>query len=508
MHPRLVQHSWMALPIALLGGAIFPFALAPYFWWPLGLISLGALFCVLSRTRTAKEAFLRSWLFGFGQFGVGVSWIYVSMHDHGGTPAFLAVPLVAVFAGFLALIPAFWFGLRHKISSHTLGWLTFAAYWLLQEWCRSWFLTGFPWLYAGDAHLFSWLSGWAPISGAYSISFILALTAAGLVCFVSKRHWIFLLPLVLWPAGLALKNIEWTESIGTMSVGVAQGNVDQESKWLAAEIYPTIERYQEDTRPLLGTDLILWPETAITLLLQRYRPYMEIFADELSDSGSTVITGIPFRWPEGTELTDQYHNSIVAFGAGEGLYHKQRLVPFGEYIPLEDAIRGLIPFFDLPMSSFRPGEKHQAPLRVTVKGGDQSDLALVTPYICYEIAYPDLVIEGARYADLLVTISNDAWFGDSLGPKQHMALAQMRALETGRWLLRSTNTGISALVNHKGEIVNRIPVNERTTFTAVAERRQGETLYMQIGIMPLLILMFGLAGLALILHRKRAQNTE
>ena len=145
---------------------------------------------------------------------------------------------------------------------------------------------------------------------------------------------------------------------------------------------------------------------------------------------------------------------------------------------------------------------------MTVKDGDQRDLALVTPYICYEIAYPDLVLEGARYADLLVTISNDAWFGDSLGPKQHMALAQMRALETGRWLLRSTNTGISALVNHKGEIVKRIPVNERTTFTAVAERRTGETLYMQIGIMPLLLLVFGLAGLALILHRKRTPNAE
>ncbi len=504
----MFSRSALPLWIALLGGALFPFALAPYFLWPLGLISLGALFFALRSAKTPTQAFQRSWLFGLGQFGLGVSWIYVSMHDHGGTPAFLAVPLVALFAGFLALIPAFWFWLRHKLSGHTLSWLTFAAYWLVQEWCRSWFLTGFPWLYAGDAHLFSWLSGWAPISGAYGISVILALTSAGLVSFIYQRHWAYLLPLLLWPSGLALKNIEWTESIGTMTVGVVQGNVDQERKWLNAEIYPTIERYQADTRSMLGTDLILWPETAITLLLQRYQPYKELLADELTSAGSTVITGIPFRWPEGTELSGEYHNSIVAFGTGEGLYHKQRLVPFGEYIPLEAAIRGLIPFFDLPMSSFRSGEAHQAPLRVTVKDGDQRDLALVTPYICYEIAYPDLVLEGARYADLLVTISNDAWFGDSLGPKQHMALAQMRALETGRWLLRSTNTGISALVNHKGEIVKRIPVNERTTFTAVAERRTGETLYMQIGIMPLLLLVFGLTGLALILHRKRTPNAE
>ncbi|MGB0503686.1 MAG: apolipoprotein N-acyltransferase, partial [Thalassolituus sp.] len=160
----MFSRSALPLWIALLGGALFPFALAPYFLWPLGLISLGALFFALRSAKTPTQAFQRSWLFGLGQFGLGVSWIYVSMHDHGGTPAFLAVPLVALFAGFLALIPAFWFWLRHKLSGHTLSWLTFAAYWLVQEWCRSWFLTGFPWLYAGDAHLFSWLSGWAPIS--------------------------------------------------------------------------------------------------------------------------------------------------------------------------------------------------------------------------------------------------------------------------------------------------------------------------------------------------------
>ena len=292
-----------------------------------------------------------------------------------------------------------------------------------------------------------------------------------------------------------------------MSVGVVQGNVEQNRKWLNEEIFPTIDRYQADTRPLLGNDLILWPETAITLLYQRYQPYMELFAEELQENNSTVITGIPFRWPRGTELEGEYHNSIIAFGDGEGVYHKQRLVPFGEYIPLESAIRGLIPFFDLPMSSFRAGEIDQDLLKVTVHQGDSTKLALVAPYICYEIAYPDLVLETAKSADLLVTISNDAWFGDSLGPKQHMALAQMRALETGRWILRSTNTGISALVNHKGEITDRIPVSERTSFSSVAERRTGETLYMKIGVLPLLCFAFTLIALATLIQRKGRGET-
>lgn len=499
MFTRAALPSW----IAILGGAVFPFALAPFFYWPLGLISLAALFFSLQHSATTGAAFKRAWLFGFAQFGLGVSWIYVSMHDHGGTPAWLAVPAVGLFAGFLALIPATWFALRQKLSSQSLAVFSFAAYWFLQEWCRSWFLTGFPWLYAGDAHLSTVLAGWAPITGAYGISFILALTAAAIVVVAQTRNWIYLIPLLLWPAGDALRNLNWTHNIGTMTVGVVQGNVEQNRKWLNEEIFPTIDRYQEDTRSLFGNDLILWPETAITLLYQRYQPYMELFAEELQAHNSTVITGIPFRWPRGTELEGEYHNSIIAFGDGEGVYHKQRLVPFGEYIPLESAIRGLIPFFDLPMSSFRAGDPEQDLLKVTVHSGEQNDLALIAPYICYEIAYPDLVLQTARHADLLVTISNDAWFGDSLGPKQHMALAQMRALETGRWVLRSTNTGISALVNHHGDIVQRIPVGERTGFSAVAERRAGETLYMKTGLTPLLILAFGLIGLATLIRGKR-----
>lgn len=478
------------LPLtALLGGAVFPLALAPLFWWPVGLISLGILYAVLQRADTPKRAFWLSWCYAFGQFATGVSWIYVSIHDHGGTPAFLAIPIVAVFAAFLGLIPAAWFSLRQKLCAAHYSVLTFTAFWLFQEWCRSWILTGFPWLFAGDAHIDTWLSGWAPVSGAYSISVILALTAASLVAFSQQRRPLLLLPLILWPGGEALRHIQWTEAYGTMTVGAVQGNVDQERKWIVEEIFPTIERYQDDTRTIFGTDLILWPETAITMVYQRYQPYLNLFAKEAREHGSTVITGIPFRWPNDTELAGEYHNSIVAFGAGEGLYHKQRLVPFGEYIPLEKAIRGLIPFFDLPMSSFLSGEEGQAPLRVSIHQPEGATTARVMPFICYEIAYPDLVLRGAEEADLLITISNDAWFGDSLGPKQHMALAQMRALETSRWLLRSTNTGISALVNNQGEIVTRIPVNQRDRFTATAELHKGQTLYTRIGVVPLLLLM-------------------
>ena len=182
---------------------------------------------------------------------------------------------------------------------------------------------------------------------------------------------------------------------------------------------------------------------------------------------------------------------------GGGLYHKQKLVPFGEYIPLEQAIRGLLPFFDLPMSSFKKGDPSQELLKVEKK----DSLFLIAPFICYEIVYPEFVADMAKDADLLITISNDAWFGDSLGPKQHMAIAQMRALETQRYLLRSTNTGITALVNHKGKIVKQLPTEKRATLTAYAQTRQGLTPFMQFGLWPLLLMSLLILSLGMWKYR-------
>ena len=497
------------LPLtALVSGALFTFALGPFFWWPLGLVSLAGLFWVLSQASSTWHAFRLSWYFSFAQFGTGVSWVYVSIHDYGNTPAWLAIPMVAIFAGFLALIPAFWFALRQRLLQQHLGWLTFAAFWVLQEWSRSWFLTGFPWLFAGDAHLFTWLSGWAPITGSYGISLILALTASAFVQLLKDTRPVYLLPFLFWPAGYGLQHIEWTQNDGDMRVAAVQGNVGQDVKWLPEQIFPTINRYEEDTLPLLGTDLILWPETAITMTLQRFQPYLEVYGDQARQQGSTVITGIPFRWQSGTEQAGLYHNSIVAFGAGDGIYHKQRLVPFGEYVPLADLIRGWIPFFDLPVYGFSKGASGQAPLKVPlIRDGKESALALAAPFICYEIAYPALVRNSAKQADILLTISNDAWFGNSLGPKQHLALAQMRALETGRWVLRSTNTGISVLINHRGEITEHIPARERTVLLADAERRSGSTPYMLLGIRPLILLvLLILAGAAWIKAGERLRG--
>lgn len=475
--------------IALLSGLIFPLAIAPFFIWPLIIVSLAGLLYAL-QDAPAKEAAIRTWIFAFGKFSVGVSWIYVSMHSHGGTPAILAILMVGLFAAFLATFPALFMAIFQRFynqkNSHTLiSILAFSTLWFLYEWFRSWFLTGFPWLFAGDAHLHSWLSGWAPILSVYGLSFFSALTAAAIYFAIRQKKMVYLTLLIVWPLGFILQSISWTQQSDELKVSAVQGNIAQEIKWLPEQRRPTVESYLEQTRQHWDSDIVLWPETAVTVLKDQFQSYLDVINQEAIDHQSTLITGIPFRYTEGP-FKGEFHNSILAIGTGGGLYHKQKLVPFGEFIPFEAAIRGLLPFFDLPMSSFKQGDADQELLKVE----KDDSLFLVAPFICYEIVYPQFVAEMAAESDLLITISNDAWFGDSLGPKQHMAIAQMRALETQRYLLRSTNTGITALVNHKGEIVKQLPTKQKATLTAYAQTRQGLTPFMQLGLWPLWILSF------------------
>jgi apolipoprotein N-acyltransferase len=456
---------------------------------------MGLLFSL--QNSSAKEAAIRTWLFGLGKFSIGVSWIYVSMHDHGGTPAIIAILMVALFAAFLATFPALfmYFFQRFYNQENTkvlISIFAFSALWFSYEWFRSWFMTGFPWLFAGDAQLYTWLNGWAPILSVYGLSFFSALTAATIYYAVRSKQTRYLIILIIWPIGFALQNISWTEAYNELQVSAVQGNIAQEIKWLPEQRSPTINAYLEQTRQHWDSDLILWPETAITILKDQFQAYLDTINQEAINNKTTLITGIPFRYTQGP-YKGEFHNSILAIGTGEGLYHKQKLVPFGEYIPLEKVIRGLLPFFDLPMSSFKQGGAQQDLL----KAEKDDQLFLIAPFICYEIVYPEFVANMAKNSDMLITISNDAWFGDSLGPKQHMAIAQMRALETRRFLLRSTNTGITALVNHKGEIIKQLPTEERATLTAYAQTRKGLTPFMRFGLWPLLsfslfILILGL----------------
>ena len=274
-----------------------------------------------------------------------------------------------------------------------------------------------------------------------------------------------------------LKPIQWVAraSEQPLRVALVQPNVPQEHKWDRAWYQPILNQLSEATEPLYGKDIVIWPEAAVPNYYQRAQDFLQPISERAATSNTTLITGIPYR--QSSESV--YHNSITALGHGQGMYFKQRLVPFGEYVPLENWLRGLIAFFDLPMSAFSPGPADQPPLR--------AGAYRVAPFVCYEIVYADLVASSARDADLLVTISNDSWFGDSIGPLQHLQIAQMRALENGRYLLRGTNNGVSAIIDQRGQIVSRTEQFVPATLTGEVEVMLGNTPFGSFGSSPVIV---------------------
>lgn len=475
-------HPLLVLLLAPLAGVLVTLSLAPFGIWPAGIASC-ALYAYLLCTCSHRQALWRGWLFGLGLFGSGASWVYVSIHLYGDAPVILAVALTALFCAGLALLHSLfaWCYVRYVRALPGGMLLGFAVLWVLFEWLRSWLLTGFPWLYLGYAHVDTWIAGWAPIVGVYGLSFICAVTGSCVFLAWRSRQTITcatytVIVATLWIGGGVLKPIQWVANASEhpLTVAIYQPNIAQQHKWDRDWYQPILEQMREASRPLLGHDLLVWPEAAIPNFYQNARSFLDPIQEQARLSGTTLITGIPFRQPG----QQRYHNSIVALGNGEGVYHKQQLVPFGEYVPLEAQLRGLIAFFDLPMSAFTAGPSEQQPLR--------ANGYRVAPLICYEVVYPDLVASGARKADLLITISNDSWFGNSIGPLQHLQMAQMRALENGRYMIRGTNNGVSAIIDHRGHITARTEQFVEDTLSGEVEVMLGSTPFSSFGSRPVI----------------------
>jgi apolipoprotein N-acyltransferase len=481
------RFAWL---LAIAGGVMVPLALAPF---DLPLFDLGsiALLLVLLWRAPPGRAFVVGWWFGVGKYGLGASWVYVSIHDYGPAPAWLAVALVMLFVAVLALFPALmasaYAAMRRRAAPRAgaLGCaLALAAFWVALEWLLTWVLTGFPWLFAGYAHLGDPLRHLAPVGGVLLVS--LAATASGAALGAAwlvsgrERRIAALVAVVPWLCGAGLGFTNWVEPGSRHSVALVQGNIPQDQKWLRENVAPTLERFATLTEPHWRSELVIWPEAAIPLFEHQAQRFLDGIAARARAHGATLVVGLPAAEFHADGEVD-FLNTARALGNGNGRYVKRRLVPFGEYVPLEGLLRGTIAFFDLPMSHAVPGAWQQPLLRA----GD-IELALA---ICYEIVYPDLVRIGAAQADALVTLSNDAWFGRSIGPYQHMQMARMRALENGRWLLRATNNGITAIVDHEGHITARLPQFEAAVLNGTFLVMLGETPYTRYGNATALVLL-------------------
>lgn len=472
--------NWIIHLLLLVAGAAVTLSFAPFEFAWVSLLSCAALAGALNSC-SMREATLRGWSFGAGLFLGGTSWVYVSMHDYGYLPTPIATLLTLLFCVALGLLHALsgWLyarWVRRGLAGRTLG---FASLWVMMEWLRSWLLTGFPWLYLGYAHIDSPLSGWAPVTGVLGISFVISLGGAALAqLLINRRQWLPLLASVaLALLGYTLSTHSWTQPSTAEPIRVAavQANIPQDQKWLPSNYLPTLMLYQTLSEPLFAdNDIVIWPEAAIPAYYHQALDFFEPMAKKAEEHNSTLISGVPY-WS-----FSRSYNSIIALGTGEGRYDKQHLVPFGEYVPLYSLLGDLISLFELPMSNFSAGSTEQENL---LAAGYR-----LAPFICYEIVFPDLVAKQARDADVLLTISNDAWFGRSFGPAQHMQMAQMRALENGRPLVRVTSTGISAITDARGRIVNRIPSHERAVLSGQVLPYQGQTPFSRFGSLPILAL--------------------
>ncbi|QJQ97083.1 apolipoprotein N-acyltransferase [Halomonas sp. PA5] len=475
--------------IALLAGVMTTLTTAPFGLWWLGPVAVGLVYLGIHRLRP-RQAALKGWWYGIGLFGSGTSWVYVSIHDYGYTGMPLAVFLTALFVAVMALFFAATLWLYRRLTGVRLAALTFAGAWVLGEVLRTFAFTGFPWLLLGNAHVDSPLAPWAPVGGVYALSLITALTGT-LGVELLRRHWSAgAVIAALWLTPLLLPS-QWTSPVGEpRRVALLQGNLPQLIKWtpegqrIAANTYSDLTRAQGDE-----VDLIVWPEAALPMFEDEAGEILSRVQANLAP-GTALLTGILQR-----DESNRFYNSVVGVGNVQGQYRKEHLVPFGEYLPMEGLLRGAIAFFDLPMSYMSRGESGQAPIHAAG--------LTIGNAICYEIIYADLVAKRARESDLLLTVSNDTWFGESIGPLQHLQMARLRALENGRYVARATSNGVTVIIDPHGNVTERIPQFETASLQGEVSAMSGQTPFTRTGSWPVWLLsaLLVLPGFNLRRHR-------
>jgi len=459
--------------------------LAPFLTLPLLFIAL---------TVSPKDAAAHFFWYGFGLFLTGTYWIYISVHVFGHAALWIAILLMVG----LSLIMATFLWLAGWVTarlSHGEPWRLFfiaPAAWVLVEWLRGWVLTGFPWLAHGYGQIDSALAGWAPVLGVYGVSLMMMFaTAAILVAIMtSGKERLIALPLILlpWLSGGILGAIEWTEPYGkAVRTTIIQAGIPQDQKWLASQQRATLNFYRTATLAVPGSELVVWPEVAIPAVHDRVADYLNIIDKDAKRNRQTVVLGILENSAE-RSVEPRIYNSVFLLGSDERqVYRKRHLVPFGEYFPVPAGVREWMKMQNLPYSDLAAGDDVQ-PLLVTANG------AKLSVAVCYEDAYGAELLYALPDADILINVSNDAWFGDSIAPHQHLQIARMRALESGRYAVRSTNTGISAFIGPEGELLKTGKQFVEEVMTMDIRLHRGSTAYAAWGNWPVLIICFLILG--------------
>lgn len=487
--------------LALLIGLLMTFSYAPFSQAWLAPILLAAWFLLLIRSQSAKQAVGVGFAFGFGWFGAGISWVFVSIDQFGGLPLIISVLLMIVLWAYLALFPMLasylWFKSRRYVGGFSL--LLFPLIWLATEFLRGWFLTGFPWLSLGYTQTSGVIGQLAPHIGEIGLTVMVLLSAIGFAATLLRKQigWL-LLPLFIYCAGLYAPYLNPMQPSGeNLNVALVQGNVDLDLKWDPQRQWQHLNRYMTMTEPYLADhDLIVWPESAITVLESRASSALAQLNEDAQAHGTALISGIidlkyNRQYPDG-----EYFNTVIVLGeqadaqgyryGQSNRYEKHQLLPIGEFVPFESILRPLAPLFNLPMSSFSRGAYEQQNL--------QANGYQVAANICYEVAFPRQIRANLnQQTQLLLTVSNDTWFGDSHGPHQHHEIAKMRAMELGRPMLRSTNSGITAIFDERGRTIEQIESFVADVASGRVALVEGTTFFYRFAEGPAWLLSFLLA---------------
>jgi apolipoprotein N-acyltransferase len=484
-------------------GALLPCAFAPLQFWALAILCPAALM-LLWQGRTPGSAARLGFSFSAGTFAVGTYWLYTSIHTFGEAPIWIAVALmlalIAIMGAYQALLG--WFVARFLPASGALRSLVgVPAAWLLLEWWRGWFATGFSWLSLGYSQTDTALASLAPVCGVYGVSAVCLVSAGAIVTAVQGGRRIRIAAAAIfvapWVGALLLSRMEWTHPIGApVKVAVIQGAIPQDQKWLDANRDTTLQLYRNLTAKVLGTPLIVWPESAPPDLANNLVDYLGEMYSMASARGSALIMGVVRESDDG----EHYYNSVVALGEkGPEWYDKSHLVPFAEFFPVPGFVRSWLRLANLPYEDFTRGAVSQPPLSA-------AGLKLAAS-ICYEDAYGSSQLAILKHADALVNVTNDAWFGHSTARHQHFQIARMRAIEAGRFMVRAANDGISGVIGPHGEVIARAPEFTPYALTAVITARAGMPPYAYVGNWPVLLL--GVAGVAAAAYaRRRALEFE
>ena len=464
---KVINKDMLLNLLAVLAGAQLALAFAPFNLYPLAILS-PMLLLALWTYASPRQAFLRGFLYGLGLFSVGASWVYVSIHTYGNAALPVAAIITLLFMVILAMFIAVQGYLFTKIFTKNNLWkflLGFPCFWVLFEWLRSWLFSGFPWLFLGYSQLKTPLIGIAPLLGVYGVSFAVALTSAIIIVpFVIKKIIpVILILIIVWVGAFLLTYVTWTMPQGkAIQVSLVQGNIPQEIKWQENELPGILARYQNLTAKHWDSKLIVWPEAAIPAFASHVQPFLKQLDKKAKQHKSTIITGIVTQGLDGKD-----YNTMLAVGENQSLYLKRHLVPFGEYTPLPIITDFIASLLNIPMSDFSPGPKQQ-PAFIAAN-------TIIAPSICYEIAYPTKILSFLPKATILINISDDSWFGKSVASAQQLQIAQMRSIETGRYQLVSTNTGLTAIIRPNGKIQAQAPSFQEFVLTGKIHRMTGST---------------------------------